>query len=106
MHFFSTGKIDEDLRSNHHAYGKPRVQYFRPNICHEVRLPMKKAIVVFSLVLLGSVIVLSLSGGGITGQALSLVTGNWTDSLQVGVVLLAAIGILGITLLNLTHKDE
>ncbi|MBS3147404.1 hypothetical protein J4219_00805 [Candidatus Woesearchaeota archaeon] len=67
---------------------------------------MKKAIVVFSLVLLGSVIVLSLSGGGITGQALSLVTGNWTDSLQVGVVLLAAIGILGITLLNLTHKDE
>lgn len=67
---------------------------------------MKKAIAIFSLVLLGSVLVLSLSGGGITGRALSLVTGNLADSLQVGVVLLAAIGILGITLLNLTHKDE
>ena len=67
---------------------------------------MKKAIAIFCLVLLGSIVVLSLTGGGITGHALSLVTGNWADSLQVGVVLLAAIGILGITFLNLAHKDE
>lgn len=71
---------------------------------------MKKGVLVFGGILAGLVAVLALSGNlgiGPTGLAADASQPfDFLRSIQVGVVLLAALGILVITLLNVTHHEE
>ncbi len=65
---------------------------------------MKKTTLVLSLLFLAVAVGLALNDAqGITGQA--SYPFRFEKSVQVGVVLVAALGILGITLINLTHKE-
>ena len=66
---------------------------------------MKHALLLLSLALLGAVVGLALvANPSITGHAQTFGPTDFSKSLQVGVVILAALGILGITLLNVTHE--
>lgn len=70
---------------------------------------MNKGVLFFGAVTAGLVAVLAISGslGGITGLlSESSQPFDFARSIQVGVVLLASLGILVITLLNVTHQEE
>lgn len=70
---------------------------------------MKRAVLVLGFI--AAILILGLAmngylGSGITGQASQLgVPFDMNKSIQVGVVLLASLGILTITLVNIFHKD-
>lgn len=71
---------------------------------------MKKGVLLFGGIVASLVAVLALTGNlgiGPTGLAADASQPfDFLRSIQVGVVLLAAVGILVITLLNVTHHDE
>ncbi len=71
---------------------------------------MKKGVLMFGGIVAALVAVLALTGSldiGPTGLASDASQPfDFLRSIQVGVVLLAAVGILVITLLNVTHHEE
>lgn len=71
---------------------------------------MKKGVLLFGGVVAALVAVLALSGSlniGPTGLAADASQQfDFLRSIQVGIVLLAALGILVITLLNVTHTEQ
>ncbi len=70
---------------------------------------MNKIIIIGSVVLAVIIVGLAIGGyfdSGITGNlSSSNSTLDMTKSIQIGIVLLASLGIFAITLVNLFHKD-